>query len=95
MVPKHSKPWLLKRDIRIAGDVDHVLLRGNLDKSDLAKDQVGWGIALEKGGDRILSEREECHPSCYLFVLYLGKPIHDGTQQLPVRVLVECHESYR
>ena len=72
--------WLLKRDIRIAGDVDHVLLRGNLDKSDLAKDQVGWGIALEKGGGRILSKREERHPFCYLFALYLGKPIDDGTQ---------------
>ena len=87
--------WLLKRDIRIASDVDLVLLIGNLDKSDLAKDQVGGGIALEKGGGQILSEREERHPFCCLFVLYLGKPFDDGTQQQPVRVLVERHESYR
>ena len=78
--------WLLKRDIRIASDVD---------KSDLAKDQVGGGTALEKGGGRILSEREERHPFCCLFVLYLVKPFDDGTQQQPVRVLVERHESYR
>ena len=87
--------WLLKRDIRIASDVDLVLLIGNLDKSDLAKDQVGGGIALEKGGGRILSEREERHPFCCLFVLYLLKPFEDGTQQQPVRVLVQRHESYR
>ena len=87
--------WLLKRDIRIASDVDHVLLGGNLDKSDLAKDQVGGGIALEKGGGQILSEREERHPFCCLFVLYLRKPFDDGTQQQPVCGLVECHKSYR
>ena len=63
--------WLLKRDIRIASDVDLVLLIGNLDKSDLAKDQVGGGIALEKGGGRILSEREERHPFCCLFTVVL------------------------
>ena len=87
--------WLLKPDIRIASDVDHVLLGGNSDKSDLAKDQVGGGIALEKGGGQILSEREEHHPFCCLFVLYLGKPFDDETQQQPVCVLVERHESYR
>ena len=87
--------WLLKRDIRIASDVDHVLLGGNSDKSDLAKDQVGGGIALEKGGGWILSEREERHPFRCLFVLYLGKPFDDGAQQRPVLVLVEPHESYR
>ena len=87
--------WLLKQDIRIASDVDHVLLRGNSDKSDLAKDQAGGGIALGKGGGWILSKREERHPFCYFFVLYLGKLMDDGTQQQPVRVLVKCHELYR
>ena len=87
--------WLLKRDIRIASDVDLVLLIGNLDKSDLAKDQVGGGIALEKGGGRILGEREERHLFCCLFVLYLEKPFDGGIQQQPVHVLVERHESYR
>ena len=87
--------WLLKRDIRIASDVDHVLLGGNLDKSDLAKDQVGGGIALEKGGGQILSEREERHLFCCLFVLYIGKHFGYGTQQQPVRVVVERHKSYR
>ena len=48
--------WLLKRYIRIASDVDHALLGGNWDKSDLAKDQVGGGIALGKGSGRILSK---------------------------------------
>ena len=43
--------WLLKWDIHIAGDVDLVLLGGNLDKSDLAKDQVGGGIALKTWPD--------------------------------------------
>ena len=86
--------WLLKQDIRRGTDVDLVLLGGNLDKSDLAKDQVGGGITLEKSGGRILGKREERHPFCCLFVLYLGKPFDDGTQQQPVRVLVERHESY-
>ena len=88
-------PWLLKQKIRKASDVDFLLLGSNSDKLDLAKDQVGRGIALEKGGGRIISEREERHPFCCLFVLYLGKPFDDGTQQQPVRVLVERHESYR
>ena len=87
--------WLLKRDIRIASDVGLVLLGGSSDKSDLAKDQVGGGIALENGGGRILSKREERHPFCCLFVLYLMKPFDDGTQQQPGRMLVERHESYR
>ena len=87
--------WLLKRDIRIASDVDLVLLIDNLDKSYLAKDQISGGIALEKDGGRILSKQEECQPFCSLFVLYLEKPFDDGTQQQLVRVLVECHESYR
>ena len=81
--------------MRIANDVDLVLLGGNSDKSDLAKDQVGGGIALEKGGGRILGEREERHPFCRLFVLYPGKPFDDDTKQQPVLVLVERHESYR
>ena len=72
--------WLLKRNIHRASDVDFVLLGGNTDKSDLAKDQVGGGIALEKGGGWILSEREESYPFCCLFVLYLGKPFNDSTQ---------------
>ena len=87
--------WLLKRDIHIASDADLVLLGGNSDKSDLAKDQAGVSTALEKGGGRILSKQEERHLFCCLFVLYLGKPFDDGTQQQPVRVLVERHESYR
>ena len=87
--------WLLKRDIRIASDVDLVLLGGSSDKSDLAKDQVGEGIALEKGGGRILCGREERHPFCCLFLSYLVKPFDDGIQQQPVCVMVECHESYR
>ena len=74
--------------------VDHVLLGGNSDKSDLANDQVGGGIALEKGGGRILSKREERHPFCCLFVLYLGKPSDDGTQQQPICVSVEHHKLY-
>ena len=87
--------WLLKRDIRIASDVGLVLLGGNSDKSDLAKDQVGGGIALEKAGGRILSEREEHHLFCCLLVLYLVKPFDDGTQQQPARVFVERHKPYR
>ena len=59
------------------------------------KDQVGGGIALEKGGVRILGEREEHHLFYCLFVLYLGKPFDDGIQQQRVRVLVERHGSYR
>ena len=87
--------WLLKRDIRIASDVNRVLLVASLDKFGLAKDQIGDGIALKKDGGRILSEPEERHPFCWLFVLNLEKPFDDGTQQKPVRVLVERHESYR
>ena len=87
--------WSLKRAIRIASDVDLVLLGDNSDKSDLAKDQVSGGIALGKGGGRILSEREECYPFCCLFASYLGKLFDDGTQQQPIHVLVERHESYR
>ena len=79
----------------MASHVDLVLLGGNSEKSDLAKYRVGGGIALEKGGGRILSEQEECHPFCCLFVLYLRKPFDDGTQQQPVCVLVECHKLYR
>ena len=86
--------WLLKRDTGRASDVDLVLLGSNSDKSDLAKDQVSGGIALEKGGGRILGKRER-HPFCCLFVLYLSKSFDDGTQQQPSRVLVEHHESYR
>ena len=86
--------WLLKQDIHIASDVDPVLLGGNSDKLDLAKNQVGEGIALEKGGGRILSGCEERHPFCCLFVSYLMKPFDDGTQQQPVRVMVERRESY-
>ena len=80
--------WSLKQDIRIASDVDLVLLGGNSDKSDLAKDHVGGGIALQKGGGRILGKRES-HPFCCLFVLYLWKPFDDGKQQQPSRVLVD------
>ena len=87
--------WLLKRDIRRASDVDLVLLGGNSDKLDLVKDQVGGGIALEKGGGQILGEREERHLFYCLFVLHLGKPFDGGIQQQPVRVLVERHGSYR
>ena len=53
--------WLLKGNIRIASDVDLAFLGDHSDKSDLAKDQVGGGIALEKDGERILSEQEERH----------------------------------
>ena len=86
---------LLKRLIRITSDVNRVLLVASLDKSGLAKDQVGGGIALKKDCGRILNEAEERHPFCWLFVLNLEKPFNDGTQQKPVRVLVERHESCR
>ena len=68
--------WFLKRDIRRASDVDLVLLGGNSDKLDFAKDQVGEGIALEKDGSRIFGEREERHPFCCLFVLYLMQTVY-------------------
>ena len=87
-------PWLLKQKIRKASDVDLLLLGSNSDKLDLAKDQVGRGIALEKGGGQILGKRGERHPFCCLFALYLGKTFDDGTQQQPICVLVERHESY-
>ena len=87
--------WLLEQDIRRASDVDLVLLEGNSGMVDLAKDQVGGGTALKKDGGQILGEQEEHHPVCFLFASYLGKPFGDGTQQQPVRVLVERHESYR
>ena len=86
---------LLKRDIRSASDVDLVLLGGNSGKLEFAKDQVGGGIALEKGGGQILGKRKERHSFCCLFVLYLRKPFDDGSQQQPVCVLVERHKWYR
>ena len=87
--------WLLEQDIRRVNDVDLVLLGSNSDRSDLVKDQIGGGITSEKGGGRILGEREECHLFYCLFVLYLEKPFNDGIQQQPVHVLVEHHGSYR
>ena len=87
--------WVLKQDICRASDVDLVLLGCNSDRSDVVKDQVGGGIALEKGGGRILGEREERHLFYCLFVLYLEKSFDDGIQQQPVRVLVERHGSCR
>ena len=51
--------WLLKLGIRRVSDGDLVLLGGNLDRLDLAKDHVGGGIASEKGGGRILDKQEE------------------------------------
>ena len=56
--------WLLKRDNRRASDANLVLLGGNSDKSDLAKDQVGGSITLEKGDGWIIGEREERDPLC-------------------------------
>ena len=58
-------------------------------------DQVGGGIALEKGSGRILGEQEERYLFYCLFALYLGKPFDDSIQEQPVRVLVERHGSYR
>ena len=75
--------------------MDPVLLGVNLEKSHLAKYQVGEAIALEKGGGQILGKPEERHPFCCLFVLNLRKPFDDGTQQQPIRVLVEHYELYR
>ena len=37
--------WSPKLDIHRASEGDHVLLGGNLDRSDLVKDQVSEGIA--------------------------------------------------
>ena len=45
--------WMLQGDICSASDVGLVLLGGNSDKSDLAKDQVGSAIAVKKGGGQI------------------------------------------
>ena len=87
--------WLLEQDIRRASDVGFVLLNSNSDRVDLVKDRVGGGTALKKNGGRILGKQGEHHLVCFLFALYLGKPFGDGTQQQPVRVLVERHELYR
>ena len=74
---------------------DLVLLGSNSDRSDLVQDQVGGGIAWEKGGGQIVDEQEEHHPSCCLSVLYHVKPFDIGIHKQPVRVLVERHELHR
>ena len=48
--------WSSKPDIRRASEWDLVVLSGNSDRSDLTKDQVGGGIAWEKGDGRIKGE---------------------------------------
>ena len=87
--------WLLKLGIRRVSDGDLVLLGGNLDRLDLAKDHVGGGIASEKGGGQILDKQEECYLFCCLSVLYCVKSFDVGIQQQPVCMLVEHHELYR
>ena len=44
-------------DSRIASERDLDLLRGNLGRLDLEKDLDDEGVALEKGGDQIVSEQ--------------------------------------
>ena len=78
--------WLLKLGIRRVSDGDLVLLGGNLDRLDLAKDHVVGGIASEKGGGQILDKQEECYLFCCLSVLYCVKSFDVGIQQQPVCV---------
>ena len=86
---------LSKLDSRGASEGDLVLLGSNSGRWGPVKDQVGGGIAWEKGGDWIVSEHLGRHLSCCLSVLRLEKPFDVCIQQQPVRVLVERHESSR
>ena len=49
--------WITKLDSRGASERDLVLLAGNSGRLDLEKDRDDGGIALEKGGDRIVGEQ--------------------------------------
>ena len=77
MVPKHLWSW--KPDIHRANEGDLVLLGGNSDRSDLVKDQVGWGIAWAKGDGQIVDKQGERHLFCCLSALHHGKPFDVGT----------------
>ena len=59
VVSRSSKP-----DSCRASKGDLVLPGSNWDRRDLVKDQVGGGIGLEKGGERIVSEQLGRHPFC-------------------------------
>ena len=48
---------ITKLDSRGASERDLVLLGGNSGRLDLEKDRDDGGIALEKGGDRIVGEQ--------------------------------------
>ena len=48
---------ITKLDGRGASEGDLVLLGGNSGRLDLEKDRDDGGIALEKGGDRIVGEQ--------------------------------------
>ena len=48
---------ITKLDSRGASEQDLVLLGGNLGRLGLEKDRDDGGIALEKGGDRIVGEQ--------------------------------------
>ena len=48
---------ITKLDSRGASERDLVLLGGNSGRLDLEKDRNDEGIALEKGGDRIVGEQ--------------------------------------
>ena len=67
--------WSSKPDIHRVSEGDLVLLDGNSDRSDFVKDQVGGGIAWEKGDGRIIDEQGEQHPFCCLSLLHHGKPM--------------------
>ena len=48
---------ITKLDSRGASEQDLVLLGGNLGRLGIEKDRDDGGIALEKGGDRIVGEQ--------------------------------------
>ena len=87
--------WSSKPGIRRTSEGDLVLPGGNLDRSDLVKDQVSGGIAREKDDGRIEDQQEERHLICCRSVVHHRKPFDVGIQKQPVRVLVELHKLYR
>ena len=86
--------WSSEPNNRRASKGDLVLRGGSLGRSDLVKDQVGWGIAWEKGDDGIADELEERHLFCCWSVLHRVKPVEVGKLKQHAHVYVKRHELF-
>ena len=81
--------WLSKPCICRASEADLVLWGSSSGRLDLEIDQVGWGIAWEKGDGHILDEQGERHLFCCWSALDHGKAFSVGILKQCVCVLVK------